>query len=146
MGIKICRIPEDLSEDAWSLQGLLRDFLEHLRKKENLKTQDKVQHSDIQTEHLSGIPFCFNFHTFMLVLVTQSCPTLCDPMDCNPPGSSVYEILQARILEWVAIPFSRGSSQPRDWTQVSCTAGRFFTNWATSEAHIHTFRQKITAC
>ena len=49
----------------------------------------------------------------VLVLVSQSCPTLCDPMDCSPPGSFVYGILQARILEWVAIPFSRGSSQPR---------------------------------
>ena len=47
------------------------------------------------------------------------CLTLCEPMDCSPPGSSVRGILQARILEWVAIPFSRGSSQPRDWTQVS---------------------------
>ena len=59
--------------------------------------------------------------------VAQSCPTLCDPMDCSPPGSSVHGILQARILEWVAISFSRGSSQPRDRTQVSCIAGRFFT-------------------
>ena len=55
-------------------------------------------------------------------------------MDCSPPGSSVHEIFQARILEWVAISFSRGSSQPRDWTQVSCTAGRFFTDRATREA------------
>ena len=55
------------------------------------------------------------------MLVTQSCPTLCDSMDCSPPGSSVRGILQARILEWVAIPFSRVSSRPRDWTQVSCT-------------------------
>ena len=53
----------------------------------------------------------------------QSCLTLCDPMDCSSPGSSVCGILQARILEWVAIPFSRGSSQPRNWTQVSCIAG-----------------------
>ena len=60
--------------------------------------------------------------------VTQSCPTLCDPMDGSPPGSSVHGILQARILEWVAIPFSRGSSLPRDRTQVSCTSGRYFTN------------------
>ena len=52
---------------------------------------------------------------------------LCDPMDCSPPGSSVHGILQARILEWVAIPFSRGSSQPRDRTLVSYIAGRFFT-------------------
>ena len=65
------------------------------------------------------------------MLVAQSCPTLCDPMDCSLPGSSVHGILQARILEWVAIPFSRGSSWPRDWTQVSCIAGRFFTIRAT---------------
>ena len=62
------------------------------------------------------------------VLVAQFCLTLCDPMDCSPPGSSVHEIFQARILEWVAISFSRGSSQPRDRTQVSCTAGRSFTD------------------
>ena len=61
------------------------------------------------------------------VLVTQPCPALCNPMDCSRPGSSVYGILQARILEWVAIPSSRGSSQPRDRTWVSCIAGRFFT-------------------
>ena len=61
------------------------------------------------------------------VLVTQPCPTLCDPMDCSLPGSSVHETSQVRILEWAAIPFSRGSSQPRDQTQVSCLAGRFFT-------------------
>ena len=57
----------------------------------------------------------------------QSCLTLCDPMDCTPPGFSVHGILQARIREWVAILFSRGSSQPRDWTWVSHIAGRFFT-------------------
>ena len=59
--------------------------------------------------------------------VTQSCLTLCDSMDCNLPGSSILGILQARILEWVAIFFSRGSSQPRDQIQVSHNAGRFFT-------------------
>ena len=59
------------------------------------------------------------------VKVTQSCPTLCDPMDLTVCG-----ILQARILEWVAFPFSRGSSQPRNRTGVSCIAGGFFTNWA----------------
>ena len=52
-------------------------------------------------------------------LVAQSCPTLCNPMDCSPPGSSLHGILQARILEWVAMPFSRRSSQPRDQTPVS---------------------------
>ena len=64
-------------------------------------------------------------------LVAQLCLTLCNPMDCSPPGSSVHGIFQARILEWVAIPFSRRSSQPRDWTWISWTAGRFFTIWAT---------------
>ena len=49
----------------------------------------------------------------------QSCPALCDPMDCSPPASSVHRILQARILEWVAMPSSRGSSQPRDHTHIS---------------------------
>ena len=70
----------------------------------------------------------------VLCLVAQSCPTLCDRMDCSPPGSSVHGILQARILEWVAMPSPRGSSQPKDRTQVSCIAGRFFTIWATKEA------------
>ena len=60
----------------------------------------------------------------------QSCSNLCDPMDCSPPGSSVYGILEARILKWVAMLSSRGSSQPRDRTHFSCDfciAGRFFT-------------------
>ena len=61
--------------------------------------------------------------------VTQSCPTLCEPMDYR-----VHGILQARILEWVAFPFSRGSSQLRDQTQVFCIAGTFFASWATREA------------
>ena len=58
--------------------------------------------------------------------VAQSCLTLCDPVDCSPPGSFIHGILQARILEWVATSFSRGSSRPRDRTQVSCIAGRHF--------------------
>ena len=70
------------------------------------------------------------------VLDAQLCLTLCDPMDCSPPGSSFHDILQARILEWVAIPFSRGSSQPRDWTQISYIASRFFTVGATGEGLI----------
>ena len=70
-----------------------------------------------------------NAFQVMKVKVAQLCPTLCDPMDYT-----VHGILQARILEWVAFPFSRGSSQPRDQTQVSCIAGGFFTSWATREA------------
>ena len=64
----------------------------------------------------------------LCVWVTQPCLTVCDPMNCSPPGSSVHGILQARILEWIAMPFSRGSSQPRDWTHIYCFACGFFTD------------------
>ena len=70
----------------------------------------------------------------MKVLVAQLCLTLCNPTDYSPPGSSVHGILQARILEWVAIPFFRGSSRPKDQTWLSCIASGFFTVWATREA------------
>ena len=72
------------------------------------------------------------------VKVAQSCPTLCDPME-----HIVHGILQGRILEWVAFPFSRGSSQPRDWTQVSHIAGGVFTSWATREAQEHCSGQPV---
>ena len=77
--------------------------------------------------------FCFFDHTklfdYVKAKVAQLCPTLWDPVNCT-----VHGILQTSILEWVAFPFSRGSSQPRDRTQVSCIAGGFFTSWATREA------------
>ena len=66
----------------------------------------------------------------------QSCPTLCDPVNCTPPGSSVHGILQARILELIAIPFSREASRPRDRTSMSW-AGRFFNTCATWKAQYH---------
>ena len=65
------------------------------------------------------------------MLVAQLWLTLCDPMDCSPPGSSVDGILQARILQWVAIPFSRASSRPRFWTRVSCIGRQILYHWAT---------------
>ena len=74
----------------------------------------------------------------VLCFIAQSCPTLCDLMDCSPPGSSVRGILQAQVLEWVGIPFSRGSSWPRNGTWVSCIVGRVFTGWATREAQMAT--------
>ena len=77
---------------------------------------------------ISGMRFPIT-HGKTKVKVTQSCPTLCDPMDYE-----VHGILQARILHWVTFPFSRESSQPRDGNQVSRIAGRFFTSWATREA------------
>ena len=83
---------------------------------------------NLWTCHLSA------YYTSVLTcLVSQSCLTLWDPIDCSPPGSSVHGILQARILEWVSMLSSRGSFQPRDGTQVSHIAGWFFTIWATSE-------------
>ena len=66
--------------------------------------------------------------------VAQSCPTLCDPIDCSLPGSSVHGIFQAVVLEWIAISFSRGSSQPRAWTRVSGIVDRRFNVWATRKS------------
>ena len=73
-------------------------------------------------------------------MLNPSVMSLCNPLDCSPPGSSVHGILRTRIPEWVAISSSRGSSQPKDWTHVShvshvsCLSGRFFTHWAIWEA------------
>ena len=80
-----------------------------------------------------GRRFQGQIHRYIhLCLVAQSCPTLCDPLNCSQP--SVHRIFQARILEWVATSYSRGSSQPRGQTQVSCIAVRFFTCRAIGEA------------
>ena len=86
-----------------------------------------------QNTNLESIDWVFNGISFEVKCseVTQSCPTLCNPMDCNVQDSSVHGIFQARVLEWVAISFSRGSSRPRDRTWVSRIAGRCFTIWAT---------------
>ena len=80
------------------------------------------------------------------MLVTQLCPTVCDPMDYSLPGSSVYGILQARILEWIAILFSRGSSRPRDGTcllPLLHLAGEFFTTSAAREAPTNDSRSVV---
>ena len=65
--------------------------------------------------------------------VTNSCLTLCHPLDCRPPGCSVHGISQAKILEWIAISYSRESSHPRDWTHVSCIGRWVLQHWATQE-------------
>ena len=82
------------------------------------------------------LPMIYAFKILMKVeiLVTQSCLSLCNPIDCSLPGSSVRGILQARILEWISIPLSRGSSLPRDRAWLSFIAGWFFKAWATREA------------
>ena len=73
-------------------------------------------------------------------MCAKSCPTLCDPMDCNLPGSSVHGIFQAKILEWVAISYSRGSSPPRNLTQVSCIAGMilYYLSWPPGKPSVFT--------
>ena len=81
----------------------------------------KGQKSGIDTRYISAVCVC----------ACSSCPTLCVPMDCSPPDSSVHVIFQARILEWVAISFLRGSSWLRDWTLISC---KVLYHWATREA------------
>ena len=96
--------------DLLEVQGTLKSLLQH--------------HSS------KASTFYSIFYNCVCLLVAQSCPTLCESMDYSPPGSSVYGILQAKILEWVAMPFSRGYARPRDSTQVSCIAGGFFTHWA----------------
>ena len=89
----------------------------------------------------------FIFHVCVCLLVDQLCLTLCDPMECSSPGSSVHGIFQAIILEWVSMPSSTGFSQPGDWTQVSHIAGRFFTIWITREALIlHTIILIFLSC
>ena len=105
---------------AWQLTGKLpfRNVVsQHLLFSPNLQ---------VWSRHL-------NFVCYGLIAVMSDS---CQPLDYSPPGSSVHRILQARILEWIAISFSRGSFQPRDRTWVSCIAGRFFTICATREAHI----------
>ena len=102
----------------------------------------QINYHSVNIHYLS-----FNFHVSFLLwyrpldllcvcLVTQLCPTLWDFMNCSPPGSSVHGILQARILEWVAIPFPRGSSQHKNQIQVSCIAGWFFTITVTRDAPV----------
>ena len=101
------------------------------------------------TVHKEGSNIIFFFKTFFIFTVTnvqtihswvkfaQLCPTLCNSVDYGLPDSFVHGIFQVRILEWVAIPFSRGSSRPRDGTWISCTAGRFFTIWITRAQCLH---------
>ena len=102
---------------------------------ENVKKLKKNHSSKINFLEITIFLFdCFGIslecmHAWSL----QSCHVLCDPVDYSLPGSSVHVILQARILEWVAMPFSRGSSQPRDQTCISHIAGRFYP-WGTWEA------------
>ena len=85
----------------------------------------------------------FSYKIQYVYVCAQSCLTLCNPLGYSLSGFSVHGIFQARILEWVAIPFSRGSSQPRDQTQVSCISGECFTIWAIREARTNQTKTKL---
>ena len=93
----------------------------------------KCRAENEMTVNKGKVPVMLNVESEVKVFIAQLCPTLCDPMDCSLPAFSAHGISQSRILKWVTIPFSKGSSQPRDGTQVSCTEGRFFTIWTTRE-------------
>ena len=90
---------------------------------------------DVWAQHLT----VFKDHSLLLLcccwLVAQSCPTLCDPLDCSLPGSSIHGISQGRILGWFAVSFSRRSSQPRDQAHTSCLGRWVLYHWAAREAH-----------
>ena len=127
---------QDWSPSAWtgwiSLQskGLSRVFSNTTVQKHQFFC---AQLSSPSNSHINTRPLEKPSNVMNEMKSAQSCPTLCDPTDCSLLGSSLHGILQARILEWIAISFSRGSSQLRDRTQVSCTAGTHFNLWATRE-------------
>ena len=98
----------------------------------HLGSSPPIHHFNVN--FLLYIFFAHDITCCLCVCQSLSCVWICDPMDCSPPGSSVQGILQARVLEWVTISFSGGSSWSRDWTHISCIASRFFTVWVTKEA------------
>ena len=106
----------------------------HLLFKKFLDSQLPLQ-KGLKSIRIKRLFVVYDLRSFTLKVKVKSlsCVQLCDPVDCSPPGSSGHGRLQARILEWVAISFSRGSSWPRDQTQVYCIAGRRFNLWATRE-------------
>ena len=115
------------SEELKSLLMKVKEESEKVALKLNIQKTKIMPSSPITSWQMGGETMeTLTDFTFQFSSVAQSCPTLCDP--------TVYGILQARILEWISLPFSRGSSQPRDRTQVSHIAGGFFTNWAIREA------------
>ena len=128
---------------------IIREFSKSIKKKNTQFSKFVSLKSNFRIYSLLSLPppsfpisfwficLCVCVCVCVCVLVAQSCPTLCSPVDCSPTGSFVHRFLQAKILEWVAISSSKGSSQPRDQTQDSCIAGRFFIIWAKREVHIY---------
>ena len=122
------------SHSSLPVQLLCRPFLPFFSPTTSLllRTGSRISHGPL-------LLFCQQNHYYTIncccCLVTRLCPTLCNPMDCSPPGSSVHGLLQARILEWEAIAFSRVSCPPGDWTHVSCTAEGFFITEPPGKPH-----------
>ena len=125
--------------------------------KPQIKTHDLIRAKHIWNQETSGTSGRETLYTgphslinFLFVcLVAQSCLTLCNPMDCSPPGSSVHGISQARILEWVAMFFSRTSFWARDWTHISCilcTAGDSFTLEPPNIIYLETKSESVPIC
>ena len=131
VNIKGKKLPKQIS-GYWKLESVIPKVILFLEFKNSIQ-QEAFQTTRCNLRlNVSQTTFCLQIsviliHSWHLAHKTQSCPTLCDGLDCSLPGFSVHGILQARNLEQVAIPFSRESSRPRDRTQVSCIAGRFFT-------------------
>ena len=132
---KICRKKASQKEKIWSLLKVVTIWQEKedLRKSNHKtfiqkKWQQKVS-KKVVIKLLSSTHCCY-------CLVAKSCLTLCHPVECSLPGSSAHRILQARILEWVAISFFRGSSWPRNQTLITCLAGRFFSSQLITEIEI----------
>ena len=112
----------------------------HILLKEIFPTQELNCEGSVKAVYCHPAYLIYKQSACMCAQSLQSCSTLCDPMECSPPVSSAHGILQARILEWVTMPSSRGSFWPRDWTCISMCpvlAGGFFTTSATWEAPIY---------
>ena len=100
--------------------------------RQHIKKQRHYFANKILSSQSYGFPNS-NLWIWVCMLVAQSCLTLCEPRDCSLRGFSIHGILHSRIWEWIVFSFSRGNSQPRDWTLVFCIGGRFFTIWATGK-------------
>ena len=113
--------------DLLAVQGTLKSLFQHHSSKASILRRSAFFIVQLSYPPVLLVGCYYAGFCAVLCFIIQSCLTLCDPMDWSPPGSSVHGILQARMLEWVAMPFSKGSSQPRDGIQVSHMAGVFFT-------------------
>ena len=158
--LKLMSIESSPSPPALNLsqhQGLFQwvGFLHQVAKVLGLQLQHQSFQCIFRVDFLNAflcVYKCIHIHCSWLFTTVHHLPQLlishvhlfCDPMDCSLPGSSVLRISQAGILEWVAISFSRGSSQPRDWTWVSCIGTQVRNHWATREPHAYTYRNTCT--